>query len=101
MFNWIVYLDCSSISFLVDLDHQVHLLFFKLQTEQPIKGDWASMCRKDLKEMNIELDLKDIRKMPKESFSQIIKQKISEISLKHLLKKRNSKGKEISYNRLT
>ena len=74
--------------------------FFKLQTEQPIKGDWASMCRKDLKEMNIELDLKDIRKMPKESFSQMIKQKISEISLKYLLKKRNLKGKEISYDRL-
>ena len=74
--------------------------FFKLQTEQPTKGDWASMCRKDLKEMNIELDLKDIRKMPKESFSQMIKQKISEISLKYLLTKRNSKGKEISYDRL-
>ena len=74
--------------------------FFKLQTEQPTKGDWASMCRKDLKEMNIGLDLNDIRKMSKETFSQMIKQRISEIALKYLLKKRNPKGKEISYNRL-
>ena len=38
--------------------------------------------------------------MTKENFSQMIKQKISEISLKYLLKKRNLKGKEISYDRL-
>ena len=74
--------------------------FFKLQLKYPIKGDWVSTCRKDLKEMKIELTLNEIRTMPKESFSKLIKSKISEISLKYLLKKRNSKGKEITYERL-
>ena len=61
--------------------------FFKLQLKYPIKGDWVSMCRKDLKEMKIELTLNEIRTMPKESFIKQIKSKISEISLKYLLKK--------------
>ena len=55
--------------------------FFKLQLQQPMKGDWVSMCRKDLNEMNIELTLDEIKTMPKESFLKIIKSKISEISL--------------------
>ena len=74
--------------------------FFKLQLQQPIKGDWVSMCRADLSEMNIELTLNEIKTMPKERFLKIIKSKISEISLKYLLDKRKSKGKEISYQKL-
>ena len=38
--------------------------------------------------------------MPKESFKKMIKMKLSEISLKYLLKKRSSKGKEIKFGRL-
>ena len=74
--------------------------FFKLQLEQPTKGDWVSTCINDLKEMNVELDLNEIRMMTKENFKKIIKMKISEISLEYLLRKRGSKGKEIKYDRL-
>ena len=59
-----------------------------------------STCRNDLKEVNVELNLHEIRMMSKESFKKMIKMKLSEISLKYLLKKRSSKGKEIKYGRL-
>ena len=57
--------------------------FFKLQLEQPTKGDWVSTCINDLKEMNVELDLNEIRTMTKENFKKIIKMKISEMSLEY------------------
>ena len=67
---------------------------------QPTKGDWVSRCRKDLKEMKIELALNDIKMMPKENFLKMIKSRISDLSLNYLLKKRKSKGKEILYEKL-
>ena len=87
-------------SILNENEQSIVAKFFKLQLQQPIKSDWVSMCRKDLKELNIELTLDEIKTMPKESFSKIIKSKISEISLKYLLSKRSSKGKEISYEKI-
>ena len=74
--------------------------FFKLQLMQPIKGDWMSRCRKDLKEMKIELTLNEIKMMPKENFLKMIKLRISDLSLSYLKKKRNSKGKEIPCEKL-
>ena len=74
--------------------------FFKLQLQQPLKGDWVSTCIKNLRDMNIELTWNEIRTMSKESFRKLLKSKISEISLKYLLNKRSSKGKEIQYARL-
>ena len=74
--------------------------FFKLQIDQPVKGDWVSTVRKNLKEMNIGLTWNEIRMMSKDSFLKVIKTKISEISLKYLLNKRCSKGKEIEYESL-
>ena len=67
---------------------------------QPTKGDWVSRCRKDLKEMKIELTLNEIKMMPKENFLKMIKLRISDLSLNYLLKKRKSKGKEIIYEKL-
>ena len=74
--------------------------FLKLQLQQPIQGDWVSTCKKNLKEMNIGLTWKEIKMMSKESFHKMLKMKISEISLKYLLNKRSSKGKEIEYKSL-
>ena len=74
--------------------------FFQLQLQQPIQGDWVSTCRNNLKEMNIELTWNEIRMMTKENFHNVLKLKISEISLKYLLNKRSSKGKEIKYKSL-
>ena len=37
--------------------------FFKLQIDKPVKGDWVSTVRKNLKEMNIGLSWNEIRMM--------------------------------------
>ena len=83
---------------ILDENHQSMVAnFFKLQLQQPIQGDWVSTCKKNLKEMNIGLTWKEIKMMSKESFHKMLKIKISKISLKYLLNKRSSKGKEIKY----
>ena len=74
--------------------------FFKLQLEHPLKGDWVSTCKTDLKEMKIELGLNEIRIMAKDSFQKLVKTRMTEIALKYLSDKRGSKGKEIRYERL-
>ena len=74
--------------------------FLKLQFQQPIKNDWVSTCKKDLEEMNIDLKFEDIRMMKKENFSKLIKSRIENLAFDYLIKKRGSKGKEISYKRL-
>ena len=38
--------------------------FFQIQLRSPSKGDWATMCQKNLKELEIELSLEEIKKMP-------------------------------------
>ena len=74
--------------------------FFKIQIQQPRKGDWVSSCKMDLEKMKIELNFQEIRMMTKEHFLKIINCKLEENALEYLLKKRGSKGKEIFYNNL-
>ena len=39
--------------------------FFRLQVELPTKGDWASTCSNDLKELGITKSLAEIKSMSK------------------------------------
>ena len=63
--------------------------------KEPSRGNWASTCLKDLKELNIEESLEEIRKMTKMKFSSILKSKIEENALQYLKEKQKSKGIEI------
>ena len=81
-------------------EHSMVKKFFKLQLQQPMKGDWVSACKTDLDKMNINIKFEEIKKMTKENFLKKIKIKISEIALEYLLNKRGSKGKEILYTNL-
>ena len=74
--------------------------FFKLQTEQPSRGDWASSCGKDLKDLDIELSFKEIRILSKQKFTKIINEKINCAALSYLTGKQNIKGGEIIYSKL-
>ena len=47
--------------------------FFLLQLELPTKGDWASTCLKDLKELKIDLSLEDIKKISENKFRKLLK----------------------------
>ena len=42
--------------------------FFKLQLEQPCKGDWVSNCKRDLKELEISESFDGIKNMSKQKY---------------------------------
>ena len=72
--------------------------FLQLQFENPTRGDWASTCMEDLKDLKINLSLKDIEKMSKSKFDNEIKKSIQISALVYLLGKQGSKGKDIVYS---
>jgi hypothetical protein len=74
--------------------------FFYLQVEQPSRGDWASTCFSDLKELEITESLDEIRLMSKLKFNKLLKQRIRKNAYIYLTKKKGTKGKEISYSRI-
>ena len=70
-------------------------MFLKLQFQQPTKGDWGSACIKNLKELNIEESLEDIKLMTKQKFKNILNERIIKAAIIYLKGKQGSKGKEI------
>ena len=71
--------------------------FFYLQYQNPTKGDWPSSCLNNLKEMNINMNFKEIKEMKESSYREMIRMKCNEQAFKYLTNKRGSKGKEIDY----
>ena len=94
----------SSLLFLQDILQQSETSmisnFFKLQTEQPSRGDWASSCGKDLKDLDIALSFEEIKILSKQKFTKIINEKINFAALSYLTGKQNIKGGEIIYSKL-
>ena len=74
--------------------------FFQLQVSNPTRGDWASACLKDLKELRIYESLPEIQEMNKTKFNKLLKERIKENALSYLLKKQGTKGKDILYKNI-
>ena len=74
--------------------------FFYLQLQRPSRGDWASTCLKDLKNLKILNTLEEIKIMPKRTFLNLLQKSIRENALIYLLKKMGSKGSEMVYDSL-
>ena len=74
--------------------------FLSLQFKNPTKNDWASGCMQDMKDLEINLTLEEIKKISKYQFSRIIKESIQTKALKYLLDKQRIKGSEIDYKEL-
>ena len=72
----------------------------KLQIEKPTRGDWASSCQNDIEELNLKLTFEDIKSIKKTKYVQILKEKIREAALNHLLDKQGKKGREMKFNYL-
>ena len=81
-------------------EHGLISKFLKLQFEKPSRGDWASSCKQDLKDLKIDMSLVDIKTTKMRKFIKIINESISEAAFQYLIKKRGSKGMEISYTSL-
>ena len=75
--------------------------FFHLQIEHPTRGDWASTCQSDLKELKIEYSFEEIKQMSKSKYNSLLKQRINENALEYLIGKQGKKGKEIKYSNIT
>ena len=74
--------------------------FLQLQFEHPTKGDWASTCVKDLKELKIDLSLEEIKIIYKPKYQKLLKSAISKKALEYLLGKQGTKGSEMKYSHL-
>ena len=81
-------------------EHGLISKFLRLQFEKPSRGDWASSCKQDLKDLKIDMSLVDIKTTKMRKFIKIINESISEAAFQYLIKKRGSKGMEISYTSL-
>ena len=65
---------------------------FELQLQYPTKNDWASDCLKNIKEMDINMTLGEIRMMPEKKFKNIVRQKSKKSAFRYLMKGRGRKG---------
>ena len=74
--------------------------FFNIQRQNPSKTDWVSTCMNNLKELNINLTLKEIKDMTGNKFKEMIRSKCNELAYRYLIKRKGSKGKAIEYTRI-
>ena len=73
--------------------------FLKIQSETKIKGDWASMCVSDLKELKMEMTFNEIKQMKISKFKSLLKDRIVRTAFQYLKSTIRTKGKEIQYDR--
>ena len=73
---------------------------FNLQLLHPTKGDWASTTKRDLKHLNINLSIDEIKKISVNRFKSLVRVKCQEAAYNYLMNKRGSKGSEIIYSQV-
>ena len=75
---------------------------FITQWKHPVKGDWTEEVKTNLEELNISLELDDIKKKSKSSFKKLVKVKTTEYTLNYLLslKEKHSKMDKLTYTEL-
>lgn len=74
--------------------------FLKLQLKYPTRGDWASSCIENMKYLNIEMNIEEIKVTKQSEFKNRINEAIKIEALDYILKLRGSKGREIEYNEI-
>ena len=74
---------------------------FNLQQEKPTRGDWASSCLKDLKDLKMCYSLEEIKAMSYNNFKKLVKISVKNASYTYLTNKCRSKGKENIYSELS
>ena len=71
--------------------------FLKAQLEDPNPNDWGQSCLKDLEMLNLNLEVEEIKAMPKSTFRNIIKKQTNKKGLEYLNKKKNNPPKWSMY----
>ena len=78
-------------------DSMIHR-FYKLQLENPKRGDWASACLENMKYLEINMSLEEIKTVSENRLKNILKKSINKKALEYLTDKQGSKGGEIKYS---
>ena len=73
---------------------------YQLQIENPKRGDWASTANKNLQDLKINLSNEEIRKMPRSTFNNLVRNKCRENAFEYFTNKRGKKGKDFNYKSL-
>ena len=70
------------------------------QMKEPLKGDWITMCKKDMEELH--LDIKIIEDLTKPQMKKYLNKSIQNAAFEYLKIKQSkqSKGKEIFYHNI-
>ena len=69
-----------------------------LQIVKPAKFDWVSTCEADWRKLKIEMNFEDIK--PSKSFRKLVVKQCQKIAFDYLLRKRGTKGSEITYQEI-
>ena len=62
--------------------------FFEAQRKNPTSKDWVSTVKKDIEELNLDFEFKDLKSMKKNDFKNILKKKIETNALEKLEQKK-------------
>ena len=71
---------------------------YKLQLQNPKRGDWASQCKKSMEKIKLNLSNEQIRNMTKYEFKNLVRKKCKESAYQYLMNKRGKKGEQIIYS---
>ena len=74
--------------------------FLQLQIQNPSKGDWASSCKENLKDLDLELSFDEIKTMPTTKYKRLVSAKLKPLAFTYLMSRRGEKGKEIQYKEI-
>ena len=76
--------------------------FFVAQMENPVKGDWILQAKKDLDEVNVDVDMEEIKIMSQENFKHKVKAAVNKAAFNYLSveKARLSKIRDIHHEDL-
>ena len=71
--------------------------FLQTQLKSKLKGDFGSMCQRDLCDLEIEMTFNDIKNIKISKFKSLLKEKIANSAFKYLKSNIRNKGKDIVY----
>ena len=76
--------------------------FFKAQCDSPTKGDWVSMVKQDIEDLELDMTFDQIKACSKETFKDSVKKHVKAAAFKYLitLQKTHSKAKMMHYSEL-
>ena len=67
--------------------------FFRVQWNNPCRGDWTEMVRKDLLDLKILLSIEEIKEMSKTEYERLIKEKVRLYAFEELIDRKNKHKK--------